>query len=219
MTSVALFKQDGTQNGDVTLNDAVFGVEPNENVVFDAILMQRASMRQGTHAVKNRSARRGGGRKPWRQKGTGRARQGSIRSPQWRKGGIVFGPTPRSYSYKLPKKVMRLALKSVLSQKVLDNSLVAVDSLAFDAPKTKDFVNVLNNLNVDTKTLVLVEEDNEKAALAGRNLPNVKILKAKGVNVLDVANSDKLVVTQKALDQLERSHNGSTRCNFTSCSY
>ena len=193
MTSVALFKQDGTQNGDVTLNDAVFGVEPNENVVFDAILMQRASMRQGTHAVKNRSARRGGGRKPWRQKGTGRAR----------KGGIVFGPTPRSYSYKLPKKVMRLALKSVLSQKVLDNSLVAVDSLAFDAPKTKDFVNVLNNLNVDTKTLVLVEEDNEKAALAGRNLPNVKILKAKGVNVLDVANSDKLVVTQKALDQLE----------------
>lgn len=203
MTSVALFKQDGTQNGDVTLNDAVFGVEPNENVVFDAILMQRASMRQGTHAVKNRSARRGGGRKPWRQKGTGRARQGSIRSPQWRKGGIVFGPTPRSYSYKLPKKVMRLALKSVLSQKVLDNSLVAVDSLAFDAPKTKDFVNVLNNLNVDTKTLVLVEEDNEKAALAGRNLPNVKILKAKGVNVLDVANSYKLVVTQKALDQLE----------------
>ncbi|WP_195480126.1 50S ribosomal protein L4 [Lactiplantibacillus plantarum] len=203
MTSVALFKQDGTQNGDVTLNDAVFGVEPNENVVFDAILMQRASMRQGTHAVKNRSARRGGGRKPWRQKGTGRARQGSIRSPQWRKGGIVFGPTPRSYSYKLPKKVMRLALKSVLSQKVLDNSLVAVDSLAFDAPKTKDFVNVLTNLNVDTKTLVLVEEDNEKAALAGRNLPNVKILKAKGVNVLDVANSDKLVVTQKALDQLE----------------
>ncbi|MCG0791480.1 50S ribosomal protein L4 [Lactiplantibacillus plantarum] len=203
MTSVALFKQDGTQNGDVTLNDAVFGVEPNENVVFNAILMQRASMRQGTHAVKNRSARRGGGRKPWRQKGTGRARQGSIRSPQWRKGGIVFGPTPRSYSYKLPKKVMRLALKSVLSQKVLDNSLVAVDSLAFDAPKTKDFVNVLNNLNVDTKTLVLVEEDNEKAALAGRNLPNVKILKAKGVNVLDVANSDKLVVTQKALDQLE----------------
>ncbi|ASG79002.1 MULTISPECIES: 50S ribosomal protein L4 [Lactiplantibacillus] len=203
MTSVALFKQDGTQNGDVTLNDAVFGIEPNENVVFDAILMQRASMRQGTHAVKNRSARRGGGRKPWRQKGTGRARQGSIRSPQWRKGGIVFGPTPRSYSYRLPKKVMRLALKSVLSQKVLDNSLVAVDSLAFDAPKTKEFVNVLNNLNVDTKTLVLVEEDNEKAALAGRNLPNVKILKAKGVNVLDVANSDKLVVTQKALDQLE----------------
>lgn len=202
MTSVALYKQDGTQNGDITLNDAVFGVEPNENVVFDAILMQRASLRQGTHAVKNRSARRGGGRKPWRQKGTGRARQGSIRSPQWRKGGIVFGPTPRSYSYKLPKKVMRLALKSVLSQKVLDNSLVAVEGLAFDAPKTKEFANVLNNLKVDTKTLVLVEEDNEKAALAGRNLPNVKILKAKGVNVLDVANSDKLVVTQKALDQL-----------------
>ena len=203
MPNVALFKQDGSQNGEITLNEEIFGIEPNESVVYDAIIMQRASLRQGTHAVKNRSAVRGGGRKPWRQKGTGRARQGSIRSPQWRKGGIVFGPTPRSYSYKLPKKVMRLALKSVLSQKVLDNSLVAVDSLAFDAPKTKDFVNVLNNLNVDTKTLVLVEEDNEKAALAGRNLPNVKILKAKGVNVLDVANSDKLVVTQKALDQLE----------------
>ncbi|MFC6180660.1 50S ribosomal protein L4 [Lactiplantibacillus daowaiensis] len=202
MTSVALFKQDGTQNGDVDLNEAVFGIEPNENVVFDAIMMQRASLRQGTHAVKNRSARRGGGKKPWRQKGTGRARQGSIRSPQWRKGGIVFGPTPRSYSYKLPKKVMRLALKSVLSQKVLDSSLVAVEALAFNEPKTKEFANVLSNLNVNTKTLVLVEDDNEKAALAGRNLPNVKILKANGVNVLDVANSDKLVVTQKALDQL-----------------
>ena len=139
MPTVALFNQDGTQNGDVQLNEAVFGIEPNESVVFDAVIMQRASLRQGTHAVKNRSAVRGGGRKPWRQKGTGRARQGSIRSPQWVGGGTVFGPTPRSYAYKLPRKVRRLAIRSVLSQKVLDNSLVVVETLNFDAPKTKAF--------------------------------------------------------------------------------
>src|SRR5699024_9345290 len=132
MTSVALFKQDGTQNGEITLNEAIFVIEPNENVVYDAIIMQRASLRQGTHAVKNRSAVRGGGRKPWRQKGTGRARQGSIRSPQWRGGGVVFGPTPRSYSYKLHKKVRRLAIKSVLSEKVIENKLVVVEGLSFD---------------------------------------------------------------------------------------
>ena len=129
MTKVALFKQDGSNAGEIELNDSIFGIEPNNNVVTDAVLMQRASMRQGTHAVKNRSAVSGGGKKPWRQKGTGRARQGSIRSPQWRGGGIVFGPTPRSYAYKLPKKVYRLALKSVLSQKVLDSALVVVLSL------------------------------------------------------------------------------------------
>ena len=149
MTKVALFKQDGSNAGEIELNDSIFGIEPNNNVVTDAVLMQRASMRQGTHAVKNRSAVSGGGKKPWRQKGTGRARQGSIRSPQWRGGGIVFGPTPRSYAYKLPKKVYRLALKSVLSQKVLDSALVVVDALSFDAPKTKEFKAVLNNLNVN----------------------------------------------------------------------
>ena len=126
MANVTLYKQDGSENGTVELNDAIWAVEPNENVVFDAVVMQRASLRQGTHAVKNRSAVSGGGRKPWRQKGTGRARQGSIRSPQWRGGGIVFGPTPRSYAYKLPKKVRRLAIKSVLSQKVLDLSLIHI---------------------------------------------------------------------------------------------
>ena len=140
MANVTLYKQDGSENGTVELNDAIWAVEPNENVVFDAVVMQRASLRQGTHAVKNRSAVSGGGRKPWRQKGTGRARQGSIRSPQWRGGGIVFGPTPRSYAYKLPKKVRRLAIKSVLSQKVLDGDLVVVDGLSFDAPKTKAFL-------------------------------------------------------------------------------
>ena len=202
MTSVALYKQDGSQNGNVELNADIFGVEPNENVVFDTILMQRASLRQGTHAVKNRSAVRGGGKKPWRQKGTGRARQGSIRSPQW-VGGVVFGPTPRSYSYRLPKKVSRLALKSVLSQKVLDESFVVVDGLAFDAPKTKEFAAVLAGLNVTTKTLVVLEDDNVTAALAARNLTNVKVIPAKGLNVLDIADADKLVITQPALSQVE----------------
>jgi len=203
MANVTLYKQDGSQNGTVELNDAIWAIEPNENVVFDAVVMQRASLRQGTHAVKNRSAVSGGGRKPWRQKGTGRARQGSIRSPQWRGGGIVFGPTPRSYSYKLPKKVRRLAIKSVLSQKVLDSNLVVVDGLSFDAPKTKAFAQVLAGLNVDTKALVVLEEGNEFAALAARNLPNVKVVPAEGINVLDVVNYNKLILTQAALQKIE----------------
>ena len=203
MTKIALLKQDGSNAGEVELNDSIFAIEPNNNVITDAVLMQRASMRQGTHAVKNRSAVSGGGKKPWRQKGTGRARQGSIRSPQWRGGGIVFGPTPRSYAYKLPKKVYRLALKSVLSQKVLDSALVVVDALSFDAPKTKEFKAVLNNLNVNEKTLVVLDDDNANAALAARNLENVTVMTAKGVNVLDVINNDKLVVVQSALAQVE----------------
>ncbi|MGY3704705.1 50S ribosomal protein L4 [Vagococcus martis] len=203
MTSVALFKQDGTQNGEIELNEAIFGIEPNESVVYDAIIMQRASLRQGTHAVKNRSAVRGGGRKPWRQKGTGRARQGSIRSPQWRGGGVVFGPTPRSYGYKLPKKVRRLAIKSVLSEKVAENKLVVVEGLAFDAPKTKEFKQVLENLSVDTKVLVVLEGGNDFAALSGRNLPNVSIVESNNVSVLDVVAADKLLVTKTALTQIE----------------
>lgn len=203
MTKVTLFKQDGTTNGEIELNSEIFGIEPNENVVFDAVIMQRASLRQGTHAVKNRSAVSGGGRKPWRQKGTGRARQGSIRSPQWRGGGIVFGPTPRSYSYKLPKKVRRLAIKSVLSQKVLDNKLVVVGALQFDAPKTKEFAQVLSNLNVDTKVLVVVESSNDFALLAARNIPNVTIVDETDVTVLDVVNNDKLLITKAALSKVE----------------
>ena len=203
MTKVTLFKQDGTTNGEIELNSEIFGIEPNENVVFDAVIMQRASLRQGTHAVKNRSAVSGGGRKPWRQKGTGRARQGSIRSPQWRGGGIVFGPTPRSYSYKLPRKVRRLAIKSVLSQKVLDQKLVVVEALQFDAPKTKEFAQVLSNLNVDTKVLVVVESSNDFALLAGRNIPNVTIVDETDVTVLDVVNNDKLLFTKAALSKVE----------------
>lgn len=204
MTNVSLFKQDGTNAGDITLNDAVFGIEPNESVVFDVILSQRASLRQGTHAVKNRSAVRGGGRKPWRQKGTGRARQGSIRSPQWRGGGVVFGPTPRSYGYKLPQKVRQLALKSVYSEKVVENKLVAVDALNFDAPKTAEFVKVLEALAIERKVLVIFEnEGNKFAKLSARNIPNVQVTTANSASVLDIVNNDKILVTQAALSQIE----------------
>ncbi|WEV45302.1 50S ribosomal protein L4 [Streptococcaceae bacterium ESL0687] len=204
MANVALFKQDGSKAGEVTLNDAVFGIEPNETVVFDVILSQRASLRQGTSAVKNRSAVSGGGRKPWRQKGTGRARQGSIRSPQWRGGGVVFGPNPRSYAYKLPQKVRQLALKSVYSEKVAGDKLVAVDALSFDAPKTSEFVKVLSALAIDRKVLVIVEnEGNEFAELSARNIPNVQVTTANSASVLDIVNNDKLLVTQAALSQIE----------------
>lgn len=203
MANVKLYKQDGSENGTVELNDAIFGVEPNESVIFDAVVMQRASLRQGTHMTKNRSAVSGGGRKPWRQKGTGRARQGSIRAPQWRGGGIVNGPSPRSYSYKLPKKVRRLAIKSVLSQKVLDSNLIVIDALSFDTPKTKDFAEMLDKLNVNSKVLVTLEDGNETAALSARNLPNVTVVPAEGVNVLDVLNNDKLILTQAALSKIE----------------
>ena len=203
MTSVNLYKQDGSQNGTVELNDAVFGVEPNENVVFDAILRQRASLRQGTHAVKNRSAVSGGGKKPWRQKGTGRARQGSIRAPQFRGGGIVFGPTPRSYKYNLPRKVRQLAIKSALSQKVLDNALVVVDALNFDAPKTKEFAGVMNNLNVAEKALIVVTDDDKNAALSARNLANATVVTPAGVNILNVADAQKVIITKSALSQVE----------------
>ena len=203
MTSVNLYKQDGSQNGTIDLNADIFGIEPNENVVFDAILRQRASLRQGTHAVKNRSAVSGGGKKPWRQKGTGRARQGSIRSPQFRGGGIVFGPTPRSYKYSLPRKVRQLAIKSALSQKVLDNALVVVDALNFDAPKTKEFAGVMDNLKVAEKVLVVVTDDDKNAALSARNLANATVVTPAGVNILSVVDSQKIVITKSALSQVE----------------
>ncbi|MCX2186297.1 50S ribosomal protein L4 [Limosilactobacillus pontis] len=203
MTSVNLYKQDGSQNGTIELNAAVFGVEPNQNAEFDAILRQRASLRQGTHDVKNRSAVSGGGKKPWRQKGTGRARQGSIRSPQFRGGGIVFGPTPRSYKYSLPRKVRQLAIKSALSQKVLDDSLVVVDSLSFDAPKTKDFAAALDNLKVAEKALIVVTDDDKNAALSARNLANATVVTPAGVNILNVVDAQKVVITKSALSQVE----------------
>lgn len=203
MPQLDLFKQDGTKVGAVEANDAVFGIEPNQHVLFQAVTLQRASLRQGTHKTKGRSEVSGGGRKPWRQKGTGRARQGSIRSPQWRGGGVVFGPTPRSYSYKLPKKVRRLAMKSVLSEKVAENNLVAIEGLNFDAPKTKEFKQVLANLSIDSKVLVVLEKGNDFAALSARNLPNVSVVTSDNVSVLDVVSNTKVLATQTALTQIE----------------
>ncbi|MCL2113064.1 50S ribosomal protein L4 [Lactococcus protaetiae] len=204
MAKVSLFKQDGSQAGEVTLNDAVFGIEPNESVVFDVVISQRASLRQGTHAHKNRSLVSGGGKKPWRQKGTGRARQGSNRSPQWRGGGTVFGPNPRSYAYKLPQKVRQLALKSVYSAKVAENKLIALDSLEFAAPKTSEFAKVLSALSIERKVLVVLpNEGNEFAALSARNLENVKVSTANTASVLDIVSADKLIVVQSALSQIE----------------
>ncbi|MFT9850378.1 50S ribosomal protein L4 [Aneurinibacillus sp. REN35] len=203
MPKVTLFNQAGSQVGEIELSDAVFGIEPNEAVLADAVIMQQASRRAGTHAVKNRSAVRGGGRKPWKQKGTGRARQGSIRSPQWVGGGVVFGPTPRSYSYKLPKKVRRLAIKSALSSKVKNEGIMVLDALSFDAPKTKEMVKVLGNLKVDNKVLVVTGEYNDNVALSARNIPGVKFVSANGINVLDVLHHDKLLITQDAVAKVE----------------
>lgn len=203
MAKVTLFNQAGDQVGEAELNDAVFGIEPNESVVFDAVMMQRASLRQGTHKVKNRSEVSGGGRKPWKQKGSDRARQGSIRSPQWRGGGIVFGPTPRSYAYKLNKKVRRLALKSALSSKVIDNEVKVLDELFFEAPKTKEMVAVLNNLNVDSKALIVIANENEAVKMSARNIPGVTVLTAEAINVLDLVAHNKLIMTQGAVEKIE----------------
>lgn len=203
MPKVTLFNQSGSQVGDIELNETIFGIEPNNHVLFEAIIMQRASLRQGTHKVKNRSEVAGGGRKPWKQKGTGRARQGSIRSPQWRGGGVVFGPTPRSYAYKLPKKVRRLAIKSALSAKALEENIMVLESLTFEAPKTKEFVAVLKNLSVDTKTLIVTDGLDEKVALSARNIPGVTVVEAVGLNVLDVVSHNKLILTKSAVEKVE----------------
>nr|WGD71351.1 50S ribosomal protein L4 [Bacillus subtilis] len=203
MPKVALYNQNGSTAGDIELNASVFGIEPNESVVFDAILMQRASLRQGTHKVKNRSEVRGGGRKPWRQKGTGRARQGSIRSPQWRGGGVVFGPTPRAYSYKLPKKVRRLAIKSVLSSKVIDNNIIVLEDLTLDTAKTKEMATILKGLSVEKKALIVTADANEAVALSARNIPGVTVVEANGINVLDVVNHEKLLITKAAVEKVE----------------
>ncbi|GLH65606.1 50S ribosomal protein L4 [Parageobacillus sp. G301] len=203
MPKVALYNQSGETIGEIELNDSVFGIEPNKHVLFEAVIMQRASLRQGTHKTKNRAEVSGGGRKPWRQKGTGRARQGSIRAPQWRGGGTVFGPVPRSYSYKLPKKVRRLAIKSALSSKVLENNIVVLDNLTLEAPKTKEMVKILNNLSVDRKALIVTDDVNENVTLSARNIPGVTVVTANGINVLDVLNHDKLVITKAAVEKVE----------------
>ncbi|ADU28413.1 50S ribosomal protein L4 [Evansella cellulosilytica] len=203
MPKVTLYNQTGSQVGDIELSEAIFGIEPNESVLFDAVVMQQASQRQGTHATKGRSDVRGGGRKPWRQKGTGRARQGSIRSPQWVGGGVVFGPQPRSYAYKIPKKQRRLALKSALSSKVNADEILVLEGLNFDSPKTKEMKAVLSGLSVGRKALVVTADYNDAVALSARNIPGVKFITAEGVNVLDLLNYDQLIITQDAVKKVE----------------
>ena len=208
MANFKVIDQKGKDAGEVALNDEVFGIKPNESVVFDAIIRQRAGKRQGTSKVKNRSAVRGGGKKPWKQKGTGRARQGSIRSPQWRGGGVVFGPTPRSYAYSMPRKQRRLAIKSVLSQKLLDEDLIVLDQLTMSAPKTKEFKSLLDSLKIEGKVLVVSEDKNVQ--LSAKNLPNVKVITANGLNVEDVVNYDKLVLTKEAIEKIEKNVEGAS---------
>ena len=203
MLKVKVYNQEGAEVKDLELNEAVFGIEPNKQALFDMVLLQRASLRQGTHKVKNRTEVSGGGKKPWRQKGTGRARQGSIRAPQWRGGGVVFGPTPRSYKFKLNRKVRRLALKSALSTKIIDNEFMALEAIKFDAPKTKEMVKVLANLDAPTKTLIVVDEIDENVARSANNIPGVKLLNARRVNVYDILNSDKLIMTEAAIKSVE----------------
>lgn len=203
MPKVALYNQAGSKVGEIELNESVFGIEPNNAVLFEAIVMQRASLRQGTSKVKTRGEVRGGGRKPWRQKGTGRARQGSIRSPQWVGGGTVFGPVPRSYSYKLPKKVRRLAIKSALSTKISEESLLVLEALSFDAPKTKEFASVLANLPVGKKALIITDTLDENVALSARNIPGVTVIDAGALNVLDVVGHNTLIMTKAAVEKVE----------------
>ncbi|UOF91895.1 50S ribosomal protein L4 [Fodinisporobacter ferrooxydans] len=203
MPKVAVYNVAGTQVGEIELNESVFGVNVNEHVLHQAVVMQQASLRAGTHKVKNRSEVRGGGRKPWKQKGTGRARQGSIRSPQWVGGGTVFGPTPRSYAYKLPKKVRRLALKSALSSKVNEGSIIVLDALEFAKPKTKDMVNVLSNLKISRKALIVGVDYNENLEKSARNIPGVKYVSATGINVLDLLKHNHLVITKDAVAKVE----------------
>ncbi len=203
MPKVALYDMNGKELEKINLKDSIFGIEPNTAVLHDAVVMQQASQRQGTHKVKGRAEVRGGGRKPWRQKGTGRARAGSIRSPIWVGGGTTFGPTPRSYSYKLPKKVRRLALKSALSSKVIANELIVLNELNFDEPKTKEMVKLLENLNVKGKVLVVDKDYDDNTLLSLRNLTGVKFLTAEGINVYDILYYDQLIITKEAVERIE----------------
>lgn len=201
MANVKMFNMSGSEVGTIDLNDSIFAVEVNTHVMHQAVVQYLANQRQGTQSALTRAEVRGGGRKPWRQKGTGRARQGSIRSPQWTGGGVVFAPKPRDYSFKLNKKVKRLALKSALTTKVNEGKLVVVDELTVN-PKTKEMVSVLNNLNA-AKSLVVVEDDNNNAVIAARNIPTVKTASVNTINVYDILKYDSLVLTKAVVAKIE----------------
>lgn len=193
----------GQNVGEIELSDAVFGVEVNEHVLYEVVKNQLANKRQGTQSAKTRAEVRGGGRKPWRQKGTGRARQGSIRAPHWVGGGIALGPKPRSYSYKLNKKERRLAIKSCLSSKVIENELTVVDKFEFNAIKTKEVAKMLNSLKLEGKTLILLPEKNEIIQKSARNIKGVKTLSVNTINAYDLVNYKNLVVTLDTVKRLE----------------
>jgi len=203
MPKVPLYNMDGNQVGEIELNDEVFGIEPNQAVMYQVVKMQLANRRVGTASTKTRGEVRGGGRKPYRQKGTGRARAGSIRSPLWRKGGVVFGPQPRDYSYTLPKKIRRLALKSALSSKVKDQDMIVMDRLALEAPKTKRMVEILNALQVNRKALIVTADGDVNVYKSARNIPGVKPVRADFMSVYDILNHDKLVITKDAVAKVE----------------
>ena len=209
MPTIALLNQSGEKIKDLELSADVFGVEINQQVIYDVVNCQRAAMRQGTHDTKGRSEVSGGGKKPWRQKGTGRARQGSIRAPQWVGGGTVFGPTPRSYAFKLNKKVRALAMKNVLTYKLNENKLTAVDTIVLDSIKTKDFVKVLNNLKVEGKTMVLVspEELTETLNLSARNVETVFVTPVDNASVYEILTFKNLVLTEAAVKYFEKELN------------
>ena len=202
MANVSVYNMEGNEVGTLELNDAVFGVEVNEHLVHLAVVAQLANKRQGTQKAKTRSEVSGGGRKPWRQKGTGHARQGSTRAPQWKGGGVVFAPTPRDYTIRLNKKEKRAALKSVLTSRVLDNKLIVVDELKFDEIKTKKFQAVMDNLKVK-KALVVIADNDEKITMSARNIPTVKTALVNSINVYDILKGDTLVLTKDAVAKIE----------------
>ena len=202
MANVAVYNMDSKEVGTIDLKDEVFGVEVNEHVVHMAVVQYLANQRQGTQSTKTRAEVRGGGRKPWRQKGTGRARQGSTRSPQWTGGGVVFAPKPRDYSFKLNKKVKRLALQSALTSKVNDNKIIVLDDLKLDAIKTKDMVKVLGNINAE-KALIVMDGSNTNVMLSARNIPDVKTASVNTINVYDLLKYNTLVVTKEAVAKIE----------------
>ena len=202
MANVSVYNIEGKEVGTIDLNDAVFGVEVNEHLVHMAVVSQLANKRQGTQKAKTRSEVSGGGRKPWRQKGTGHARQGSTRAPQWTGGGVVFAPTPRDYSFKLNKKERRAALKSALTSRVEEKKFIVVDEINFDEIKTKKFQDVLNNLSV-SKALVVLEDGNKNAELSARNIADVKIAKTNTINVYDILKYNTVIATKAAVQAIE----------------
>ncbi len=203
MPKVAVYNSANQQVGDIELNESVFGVEMNEGLVHQAVVRQLASRRLGTHSTKTRGLVRGGGRKPWRQKGTGRARSGSIRSPLWVGGGTVFGPQPRSYAFRMPKKQRRLAIKCALSDKVASGDFIVLDDLQFAAPKTKNVVKMLSDFGVAEKSLIITLDENENVERSSRNIPGVTAINTTGLNVYDILNHTKLFITKAAIAKIE----------------